>query len=176
MQLKSLDGCRLTIGSYPPFSYNASGGGGKATLLPSQNNNILCVSFSSKTFSIPALTSRTTKFLSLPLPPGLKVDISMDQLEGSIDKNSGEVLLKFQSKFLFSIGNILKFPDLIVRTSLKTGKVKGKLHYGEGHVRQNNGKTKLVGVSIIPLTGNKFLDTFLGLPNEALAELQCEIR
>ena len=36
MQLKSLDGCRLKIGSYPRFSYNASGGGGKGTLNPSE--------------------------------------------------------------------------------------------------------------------------------------------
>ncbi|WP_269624018.1 hypothetical protein [Prochlorococcus marinus] len=176
MELKSLEGCRLKIGSYPPFIYNACGGGGKAELLPGQQNNLLYVSFSSKTFSIPPLTSRTTKFLSLPLPPGLKIEMSMDKLEGTIDKKTGEILLKFESKFLFSVGTIYKFPYLIVKTILKTGKVKGKLHIGEGLVLQTNGKTKLVGISIIPITGNKILDTFLGLPNEALAELQCEIK
>ena len=51
-----------------------------------------------------------------------------------------------------------------------------KLHQGEGLVLQNNGRTKLVGISMIPKTGNKFLDAFLGLPNEALAELNCEIK
>ena len=35
MQLKSLEGCQLRIGKYPPFSYNAYGGGGKGILLPS---------------------------------------------------------------------------------------------------------------------------------------------
>ena len=99
MYLKSLAGCRLTIGSYPVFIYNGFGGGGKGKLL-SKKNNIHYVSFSSKTFSIPPLNSRTTKFLSLPLPPGLKIEMSMDQLEGTIDKNSGEVLLKFKSKFI----------------------------------------------------------------------------
>ncbi len=176
MKLKSLEGCRLTIGRYPPFSYNADGGGGEATLLPSQKNNLLHVSFSNKSFSIPPLTSKTTKFLSLPLPPGLKIEMTMDNLEGTIDKNSGEVLLKFESKFFFSIGALLKFPELIVKTLLKTGKVKGKLHEGEGLLLQNNGTTKLVGISIIPKTGNKILDAFLGLPNEALAELKCEIK
>ena len=176
MEMKSLEGCRLTIGSYPPFTYNAYGGGGKATLLPIQKNNLLHVSFASKTFSIPPLTSRTTKFLSLPLPPGLKIEMSMDKLEGTIDKISGEVLLKFKSKFLFSIGGTLKFPELIVNTLLTTGKVKGKLHEAEGKVLQSNYKTKLVGISTIPITANKILDTFLGLPNEALAELQCEIK
>ena len=85
-------------------------------------------------------------------------------------------MLKLESKFLFSIGTVLSFPELIVKTLLTTGKVKGKLHKGEGLVLQNNGITKLVGISIIPKTGHKILDTFLGLPNEALAELQCEIK
>ena len=176
MQLKSLDGCRLIIGAYPPFTYNAVGGGGIAVLSPSQEKNLLNVSFTSQRFSIPPLTSKTTKFLSLPLPPGIKIEMSMDNLNGTIDKNSGEVLLKFESKFLFSIGSILKFPELIVKTFLKTGKVKGKLHTGEGLVMQNNGITNLVGIAMIPKTGNKILDTFLNLPNEALAELKCEIK
>ena len=175
MQLKSLKGCQLRIGSYPPFFYNACGGGGKCTLIPTQQNSILHLSFSSKTFSIPPLTTQTTKFLSLPLPPGLKIEMSMDKLEGTIDKNSGEILFKFESKFVFSIGNMIKFPDLLVNTSLKTGRVKGKLHEAQGLVLNKNGKTKLVGISLIPPTGNKILDTFLGLPNEALAELECEI-
>jgi len=54
--------------------------------------------------------------------------MSMNQLEGTIDRNSGEVLLNFEARFLFSIGDILKFRELIVKTFLKTGKVKGKLH------------------------------------------------
>ena len=176
MQLKSLDGCRLAIGKYPSFSYNAYGGGGEAELLSNQKNNLLHISFSSKTFSIPPITSKSTKFLSLPLPPGFKIEMYMEQLEGTINKNSGEVLLKFESKFLFSIGAMLKFPRLIVKTTLKTGKVRGALHKGEGLALQNDGITKLVGISMIPKTGNKILDTFLGLPNEALAELRCKIK
>ena len=175
MQMKSLKGCRLTIGSYPSFKYNASGGGGKAILLPSKKSNLLQVRFSPKTFSIPALTSKTTKFLSLPLPPGLKIEMIMDHLAGTINKQSGEVLLRFESKFIFSIGSIIKFPELVVNTLLTTGKVKGKSHEGIGQTMKNNGKTKLVGISLIPQTGNKILDTFLSLPNEALAELKCEI-
>ena len=176
MHLKSLNGCRLTIGSYPPFLYNASGGGGEGRLIPSNSNNILYLSFSSENFSIPPLTSQTTKFLSLPLPPGIKIEMSMDKLEGTIDKNSGEVLFTFESKFVFSIGALIKFPDLLVKTLLKTGSVKGKSHEAKGLVLQKNGQTKLVGISIIPPTGNKILDTFLDLPNEALAELECEIK
>ena len=100
----------------------------------------------------------------------------MDQLAGTINKESGEVLLKFESKFLFSIGSMLEFPELKVKTLLTTGKVQGKLHQGKGEIIQNNGKTKLVGISTIPRTGNKIIDSFLGLPNEAIAELRCEIK
>ena len=174
--MKSLKGCRLKIGLYPSFNYNASGGGGKAILIPNKKNNLLQVSFLSEHFSIPALTSRTTRFLSLPLPPGLKIKISMHQLEGTINKQSGEVLLRFEAKFFFSILSFVKFPELMVKTLLTTGKVKGKLHEGKGQIIQNNGKTKLVGISKIPKTGNRILDSFLGLPNEALAELQCEFK
>ena len=140
MQLKSLEGCRLKIGSYPTFLYNASGGGGKGTLLPSQENNILYLNFSSKTFSIPPLTSKTTKFLSLPLPPGLKIEMSMDKLVGTIDKSSGEILFRFEARFVFSIGSVIKFPDLLVKTILETGKVTGKLHQGSGLALQKMGE------------------------------------
>ena len=176
MQLTSLDGCRLKIGLFPAFSYNASGGGGKATLLPSKKKNTLFLSFSSNAFSIPPLTSKTTRILYFPLPPGLKIEMTMDKLEGTIDKISGEVFLKFESRFALQIGSVIKFPDLLVKTSLNTGHVTGKFHEGKGLVRQKNGKAKLVGIATIPLTGNKILDTFLSLPNDAFAELQCEIK
>ncbi len=175
MHLKSLEGCQLVIGSYPPFDYDARGGGGKGILIPNNIENILHIRFSAETFSIPPLSWKTTKFLSIPLPPGLKIEMSMHKLEGTINNFSGEVLFEFESKFIFSIGSIFKFPALIVKTSLGTGKVKGHLHKEKGLVRQNNGKIKLVGISIVPRTGNKILDTFLGLPTEALAVLLCEI-
>tara|TARA_Y100001968_G_C19301410_1_gene689265 strand:+ start:97 stop:627 length:531 start_codon:yes stop_codon:yes gene_type:complete len=176
VQLKSLKGCKLKIGSYPSFHYNASGGGGDGKLLSSKNDNVLNFTFSSKTFSVPPLSSETTKFLSLPLPPGLKIEMTMDKLEGTIDNNSGEVLLKLESKFVLSIGKLFKFPSLRVKTSLTTGEVQGKLHKGKGLILQKNGKVRLVGIATIPLTKNKILDAFLNLPNEALAELVCLIK
>tara|TARA_Y100001968_G_scaffold325072_1_gene365723 strand:+ start:929 stop:1459 length:531 start_codon:yes stop_codon:yes gene_type:complete len=175
MHLRSLNRCRLAIGSYPPFNYDASGGGGIATLLPTGKKNILNISFASETFSIPPITSKTTKFLSFPLPPGLKIEMSMDKLEGTLDTKTGEILLRLESKFIFSICKKFWFPDLIVKTTLETGKVKGILHEAEGLIIQKDGKAILVGLANIPVTRNKILDNFLGLPNEALAVLQCEI-
>ena len=102
--------------------------------------------------------------------------MSMDKLEGTIDKNTGEILFELESKLIFSIGTIIKFPHLLIKASLQKGIVKGKLHESKGITLQKNGKTKLVGIATIPPTGNKFLDNFLNLPNEALAELQCAIK
>ena len=101
--------------------------------------------------------------------------MSMDKLEGTIDKSTGEVLLRFEAKFCLHIYSLFSFPNLIVKTSLETGTVKGSLHEEEGLILQNDGKATLVGIAMIPPTGNKILDVFLGLPNEALAILQCEI-
>ncbi|KGG15665.1 hypothetical protein EV07_1630 [Prochlorococcus sp. MIT 0603] len=102
--------------------------------------------------------------------------MSMDKLEGTVEKNTGKVILRFESRFSFSIGSIFRFPDLIVKTSLNTGKVKGSLHKEEGLNIQKDGKATLVGIATIPVTESKILNIFLGLPTEALAVLQCEIK
>ena len=96
MYLRSLKGCQLVIGSYPPFEYDATGGGGNATVLSTDKNNIVSLQFASDEFSIPPLKSQTTKFLSVPLPPGLKIEMYMDRLQGTMNKSSGEVVLKFE--------------------------------------------------------------------------------
>ena len=77
----------------------------------------------------------------------------MEQLEGTIDKNSKEVLLRFESKFLFSIGDMLKFPKLIVKTLLTSGKVKGKSNM-EGELveelqRENQEKIKFLNMIMV---------------------------
>lgn len=55
------------------------------------NNNDLLVSFDLETLYIPPLTSSTTKFLGLPLPPLLKIDIVPQALQGSVNQESGKV-------------------------------------------------------------------------------------
>ena len=69
---------------------------------------------------------------------------------------------------------MLRFPLVSIKTFLKTEKVKSKLHKAQGLILHHDGITKLVDIYLIPKTGNEMLDTFLGLPNEALAELNCE--
>tara|TARA_Y100001968_G_scaffold183133_1_gene167751 strand:+ start:21287 stop:21817 length:531 start_codon:yes stop_codon:yes gene_type:complete len=176
MYLKSLKGCRLAIGSYPFFDYDATGGGGEISLPTSSKINLQYIRFEPETFSIPPLTFKTTKFLSFPLPPGLSIEMYMDKLEGTINKKSGEVLLNLEAKFIFRIGTIFTFPKLLVNTLLRTGSIQTNLYKEEGIALQDDGSATLIGVAIIPITGNKILDLFLGLPNEALAILKCKIK
>ena len=174
MYLRSLDKCCLRIGSYPSFDYDATSGGGPAFVHLKEQAKIKYLRFDSSTFLIPPLTCRNTRFLSLPIPPGLKIEMLMDKLEGTLDLTTGELLLDFESRFVFSIFSIFSFPNLLVKTSLVTGKVSSKYFEEEGMVINENGRIKLVGIAVVPPTGSQLLDIFLGLPNEALAILNCE--
>jgi len=175
MELRSLKECRLAIGSYPQFDYDGSSGGGVAKFLLSKEDNIQLIDFLPEKFSIPPISRKTTKILGISLPPGLKISMNMEKLGGTIQKNTGEILLDFESRFTFTIGSIIRFPDLIVKTCLQTGMVKGKLFEEEGLALQKDGQVILVGVAVIPITNNKFIDILLGLPNEALAVLKCKL-
>ncbi len=64
----------------------------------------------------------------------------MDKLEGTVDKSSGEVLFQLEAKFIFSILTIIKFPYLLINTTLTTGEIKGKSHAAKGLILQKNGK------------------------------------
>ena len=176
MLLKSLKGSRLAIGSYPHFFYNASNGGGKALVIQSDKGNIQHLKFDPKRFSIPSLNWRTTKIFGLPLLPGLDIKMCMNKLEGSLDHETGEMELYFESEFIFSLFLVFRFPSLSVKTKLTTGKVKSNLFQEEGMGLRDDGKLSLVGISTIQSTGNRSLDVFLRLPSEALAVLQCELK
>ena len=175
MKIKSSRGCRLKIGSYPYFAYDASGGGGEALLLETKEINTKYVKFSPNTFKIPPLTGKTTKFLTIPLPPGIKISMSMDKLEGTINQKSGEIQLNFEARFTLEIFSIYKFPNLIVKSLLNTGTVKTKKYKYQGLKIQKDGKAKIVGVAKILKTNNYLLNKILFLPTDAIAELQCEI-
>tara|TARA_Y100001968_G_C19435738_1_gene759528 strand:+ start:1647 stop:2180 length:534 start_codon:yes stop_codon:yes gene_type:complete len=175
MYLKSLEGSRLRIGSYPQFIYNASGGGGEGTIIQKINNNSYYVNFTTNEFSIPSLSWRSTKILNIPLPPGIEIKMSLEKLDGTIDQDTKQISLDFESKFNLSILTIFKFPSLNVKTTLSTGEIITSLYEEKGLPLQENGETTLVGKAIIPPTTNKLLNIFLDLPNEALAILKCEI-
>ena len=175
-QLSTLSGCRLAIGRYPQFRYNASGGGGLSTPLSPDSHSLI---FPADQLCIPPLNWRSTRFLGLPLPPGLSITIVPERLEGEQDPSSGHIRLHFRARFRFRIGSadasLYAAPDLLVDTTLHSGASQGQRHRAHGRPRMANGEALLVGLARIEPCGDAWLDRFLGLPDEALAELHCRI-
>ncbi|KEF41925.1 MAG: hypothetical protein ER33_08665 [Cyanobium sp. CACIAM 14] len=180
--LQTLAGCGLAIGAYPRFDYDARGGGGVGWLgngvgrLPGEAaGDTQSLRFDPAGLTIPPLHWRTTRFLALPLPPGLRIGIHPERLEGSIDAASGALALRFCARFRFAVGGLYRAPDLIVDTTLSTGSVQGRRHAARGRPLDREGRALLVGVASIAPSGERWLDRFLGLPDEALALLHCRL-
>lgn len=183
LQLTTQAGCRLAIGAYPAFRYDGRGGGGVGQLhghgsAPGTGGD-RPLAFAPASLVIPPLNSRTTRFLGLPLPPGLEIAIRPERLDGWLEPASGAVQLHFQARFHCRAGRLYAPPPLWVDTHLSTAA------WGEGrHQRWGalagkplaaDGTACLVGVAAVPPSGDPWLDRFLGLPGEALAVLQCRL-
>ncbi len=166
-------GCRLVISAYPQFSYNASGGGGVGKLMAADPEGNQKLWFETKTLSIPPLSWQTTRILGLPLPPGLQIKIIPQSLQGHLNHRTAEVVLHLDALFRFSVGRWLQAPDLRVKTRLSTGFLQSQRHRVEGVPLRADGGACLVGVAMVQPTGARWLDQFLGLPDEALAVLEC---
>lgn len=176
VNFKTMKACKLGISRYPDFEYNAEAGKGTGTgTRKTTNGDEISVSFDVKTLYIPPLTSATTKFLGLPMPPFLKIDIIPELFQGSIDQESGRVDLEFTAKFLFSVGSIYRAPPLLVKTVLSSDESKGEIRSGRGERLDKEGKCRLVGVAIVDPIDDLFMNTFLGLPTECLANLNAVI-
>ncbi|KAK1262732.1 hypothetical protein QJS04_geneDACA000982 [Acorus gramineus] len=179
-KFQTLKACKLGISWYPNFEYDASGGSGTGTgtgttcdgAMPLDN---ISVSFNAKTLYVPPLTSATTRFLGLPLPPFLKIEIVPEILQGTINKDSGKVDLEFKAKFWFSVGSIYRAPPLLVETVLTSEESKGQMKVGKGERLDGEGKCRLVGVSTVTRIDDFFMDTFLGSPTECIADLNARI-
>jgi hypothetical protein len=95
VKFRTLGACKLGISRYPDFEYDAGGGtgSGSGTKVPDgdQLSDEISVSFDIKTLYIPPLSSATTRFLGLPLPPFLKIEIAPELFQGRIDRESGKV-------------------------------------------------------------------------------------
>ncbi len=174
LQLATLAGCGLAIGRYPRFRYNGRGGGGLGQLGPKGADGRQSLSFEPTALQIPPLCSRTTRFLGLPLPPGLAIAIHPEQLAGSLQASSGHLRLRFRSRFRFSIGAYTA-PDLLIDCELQSGAVRGVRHRASGEPMNACGAALLVGVAVVQPSGEPWLDRFLGLPDEALALLRCRL-
>ncbi|XP_010255555.1 PREDICTED: uncharacterized protein LOC104596192 [Nelumbo nucifera] len=177
VKFKTLRGCKLGISRYPDFEYNAEGGTGTGTGLKSDSGlpNEISVSFDLQTLYIPPLASSTTKFLGLPLPPFLKIDIVPELFQGTINEETGKVDLEFKARFWFSVGKIYRAPPLVVETMLTSEESNGKMRKGRGTKLDREGKCRLVGVATVVPINDVFMNSFLGLPTECLADLNAII-
>lgn len=179
-QLSTLAGCQLAIGRYPRFAYNASGGGGLSEPVAGAHaDGSRSLQFAAEQLHIPPLDWRSTRFLGLPLPPGLSITIAPEQLRGEVEADGQEVQLHFSARFRFrlALGRrcLYAAPDLLIHTTLQSGVCQGQRHRACGRPRSSSGDVVLVGIARVEPSGDPWLDRFLGLPDEALAELHCRI-
>ncbi|OVA16153.1 hypothetical protein BVC80_8929g14 [Macleaya cordata] len=177
VKFNTLKSCKLGISKFPDFVYNAEGGKGIGIGTKTETNlpNEVSINFDLQTLYIPPLNSATTRFLGLPLPPFLKIEISPELFRGTIDEESGKVDLEFKAKFWFSAGSIYKAPPLLVETVLTSEESVGTARRGKGERLNKEGKCRLVGVATVDPIDDFFMNTFLGLPTECLADLNATI-
>ncbi|PKA47751.1 hypothetical protein AXF42_Ash014528 [Apostasia shenzhenica] len=179
VRFQTLEACKLGIGRYPDFDYDAKGGcgtaRGEAAEGTSAGDRALMAAFDVDELYIPPLTGKTTRFLGLPLPPLLKIDIAPEVLQGTICRDSGKVELQFRARFWFSIGTIYRAPPLLVETKLTTEESRGSSRSGAGERMDENGRCRLVGVAAVDTIDDLLMNSFLGLPTECLADLNAKI-
>jgi hypothetical protein len=176
LALATDDGCALAIGSYPRFLYDGRGGGGVGRAAGPLAEGWCGVVFAPASLTIPSLSTRTTRFLGLPLPPGLQIAIAPEELQGRWHPERGDLELKFVARFRPLLAARQVAPDLMVSTRLTTGAVRSRRHQTEGSRLDGQGRGTLVGTAMVAPTGEGWVDRFLGLPDEALAVLRCQFR
>ena len=93
VEFRTREGCRLGIARYPDFAYDAEGGRGVGAGrgAGSGEGGTVLVDFDVASLYIPPMSGATTRFLGLPLPPFLKIDILPVALGGTIDRATGQV-------------------------------------------------------------------------------------
>lgn len=93
VKFKTLGSCKLGISRFPDFVYNAEGGTGTGTAdnAEEDGDGEISINFDLETLYIPPLTTATTKFLGLPMPPFLRIDIDPEMFRGIINPDTGKV-------------------------------------------------------------------------------------
>lgn len=179
LQLLTHAECCLAIGPYPRFQYDARGGGGFSQTAQVDGSGRCNLNFSPADLRIPPLDTVTTRILGLPLPPGLRIEIQPEQLNGWFEQSSGRFELYFEARFQCSVGRLYKPAPLKVKSVLSTAAIGTEPHprWGNlvGQPLNGTGAGVLVGVAAVPASGDPWIDRFLGLPGEALAVLRCSL-
>ncbi|CAA7391837.1 unnamed protein product [Spirodela intermedia] len=173
VDFRTLAGCKLGISRYPDFDYDASGGTGTAAA--AEEGEEILVTFDAGSLYIPPLMTATTRFLGLPLPPFLKIEIVPENFQGIINRETGQVDLDFRARFWFSVGRIYRAPPLLVETRLTSEESKGSMRGGRGRRLDGGGACTLVGVATVAPVDDFLMDSFLRLPTECIAQLNARI-
>lgn len=168
-------GGALAIGVYDGFRYDGSGGGGSGDCDQADAQGWSVVRFDPATLMIPALNWRTTRLFGLPLPAGLSIAIQPQRLEGHWQPGTGMLRLHFEARFRFQVLGRQAAPDLLVATEMTSEESVGRRRTARGSRLDGEGRGVLVGVARVEPTGRGWYDTFLGLPDEALAILPCRL-
>ena len=168
-------GGALAIGVYGGFRYDGSGGGGSGDCEEADGQGWRAVRFDPAALRIPALNWRTTRLFGLPLPAGLAIAIEPQRLEGHWQPASGMLRLHFEARFRFQVLGRQAAPDLLVATMMTSEESVGRRRSARGSRLDAEGRGVLVGVAAVQRTGRGWYDTFLGLPDEALAILPCRL-
>lgn len=172
--LRTTKGCGLGVSRYPDFVYNAEGGGGRGKAVKMEDGR-WSVKFDAAEVNIPDVGFRTTTLLGIPLPPPIKIEIVPEFLEGIVDRDTGKVELNFLAKFFFSTGPLYRPSPLIVETLLTTEKAQGELRGGTGTRLDADGNCRMVGVARLAPIDDLFMDTFLMMPTDCLADMAANI-
>ncbi|MCO5557732.1 hypothetical protein L7F22_011303 [Adiantum nelumboides] len=175
IEIRTLRDCKLGIAMYPDFVYNAEGGGGPGSAVELPDGR-LAVNFDIESLYIPTVEWRTTKFLGLPLPPFLCIQVVPQLLKGFIDRSRGKVELEFSANFFFSVGSLYRAPPLVVNTLLTTETTEGRLRRGQGRRLDSEGNCRLVGVAPLTRIQDAFMNAFLTLPTDCLAIMEAQFK
>lgn len=77
--MRTLADSELAVSVYPSFAYNSLGGGGIADA--TVEGRRVNITFNPTSVNIPPVDARTTKFLGVPMVPGLRIDVVPAKLE-----------------------------------------------------------------------------------------------
>ena len=119
----------LGVSSWPDFDYDASGATtlGVVEAPDEKHPDALRLRFDVRTFEGPPVCGRTTRVFGVPLPPGVRIDITPLSLHGWLDPKTGACALDFDAEFRGSIfgEGFVKLPAMTIRSPLTTGAARG---------------------------------------------------
>jgi hypothetical protein len=167
IRLSSHKNSVLSIGRDPvlEFPYDARGPGSPGTITYLGNGRARLV-----------FLAEDMEVTHLEIVPGLPIGVEIiptDQI-GFIDFCTGEVRFSFDSLFRPYFFNVRQEPMSVV-TEQTTGTSSGLFRQVTGRPMDAKGDLRMVSVAMVPKTGDPVVDDTLGLPTDAVSELEMHL-